>query len=289
MPSQARSCSTDEIARPSRRGVGARKCSRFPGGHRVCVRSRMAPRLFADSASAIPSILAGLEDAGRSGRHVDGLPAVVFGRPFPARRSSSANYRGRRRFCARHHPPLPRSCTAWNVTVHGQIVELDAGAGALLEYLPDPVILFPRARLHNVVQVRLDPQAFVILGDALILHDPKGGGGAFELLESETFVSDRAGKVLVCDRFSMRRWRSGARAARYKRCLRCAGDAVRTHHGAFRDCAGRRDAQGVGADPGRLRRGVCASQRRRRLGSRARPGRDWRARCIARRLGGCAR
>jgi urease accessory protein len=98
--------------------------------------------------------------------------------------------------------------SAASTVVHGmesaaarQIVELDAGAGALLEYLPDPVILFPRARLHNGVQVRLDPQASVILGDALILHDPKGGGGAFEFLESETVVRDRAGKLLVCDRF----------------------------------------------------------------------------------------
>ncbi len=98
--------------------------------------------------------------------------------------------------------------SAASTVVHGmesagarQIVELDAAAGALLEYLPDPMILFPRARLHNGVQVRLDAQASVILGDALILHDPNGGGGAFEFLESETVVRDRAGKLLVCDRF----------------------------------------------------------------------------------------
>ena len=98
--------------------------------------------------------------------------------------------------------------SAASTIVHGmesagarQIVELDADAGAMLEYLPDPVILFPRARLHNVVQVQLDSQAFVILGDALILHDPKGGNGAFELLESETVVRDRAGKLLARDRF----------------------------------------------------------------------------------------
>ena len=98
--------------------------------------------------------------------------------------------------------------SAASTIVHGmesagarQIVELDADAGAVLEYLPDPLILFPGARLHNVVQLRLDPQAFVILGDALILHDPKGGDGAFELLESETVVRDRAGRLLVCDRF----------------------------------------------------------------------------------------
>ena len=98
--------------------------------------------------------------------------------------------------------------SAASTVVHGmesagarQIVEIDAAAGALLEYLPDPMILFPRARLHNGVQVRLDPQASVILGDALIRHDPKGAAGAFEFLESETVVRDRVGKLLVCDRF----------------------------------------------------------------------------------------
>ncbi len=98
--------------------------------------------------------------------------------------------------------------SAASTVVHGmetggarQILEIDADSGALLEYMPDPLILFPRARLHNGVQVRLDAQASVILGDALILHDPKGGGGAFEHLESDIVVHDRAGKLLVRDRF----------------------------------------------------------------------------------------
>lgn len=104
--------------------------------------------------------------------------------------------------------------SAASTVVHGmesggarQSVELDAAAGALLEYLPDPLILFPRARLRNSVQVRLDPQASVLLGDALILHDPRTAqdaehrGSAFELLESETIVCDPGGRLLVCDRF----------------------------------------------------------------------------------------
>ncbi len=98
--------------------------------------------------------------------------------------------------------------SAASTVVHGmesggarQVIELAAAAGALLEYLPDPLILFPRARLHNGIQVRLDAQASVILGDALILHDPKAIGAAFELLESEIIVRDLLGKLLVCDRF----------------------------------------------------------------------------------------
>lgn len=104
--------------------------------------------------------------------------------------------------------------SAASTVVHGmesggarQTVEIDAAAGALLEYLPDPLILFPRARLRNSVQVRFDPQASVLLGDALILHDPRTAqgalhrGSAFDLLESETVVRDPAGRLLVCDRF----------------------------------------------------------------------------------------
>lgn len=98
--------------------------------------------------------------------------------------------------------------SAASTVVHGmetggarQRLELDAAAGALLEYLPDPLILFPRARLQSGIQVRLDPQASVILGDVLILHDPRGAGGAFDYLESKIVVRDRAGKLLVCDRF----------------------------------------------------------------------------------------
>lgn len=102
--------------------------------------------------------------------------------------------------------------SAASTVVHGmeaggarQAVELEAGAGALLEYLPDPLILFPRARLRSAVHLTLDPQATVLLGDALILHDPRatrgGGSEAFEQFESETLVRDTAGRLLACDRF----------------------------------------------------------------------------------------
>ena len=98
--------------------------------------------------------------------------------------------------------------SAASTVVHGmdtggarQVIEIEAAAGALLEYLPDPLILFPRARLHNGIQLRLDAQASVILGDTLIAHDPKQSGAAFESLVSELIVRDRSGRLLVCDRF----------------------------------------------------------------------------------------
>ncbi|MBI3530714.1 MAG: urease accessory protein UreD [Betaproteobacteria bacterium] len=98
--------------------------------------------------------------------------------------------------------------TAASTVVHSmasqaasQQVELHAQAGSYLEYLPDPVILFPRAKLTSGVRVSVHPGATVILGDSVLLHDPKGGDGRFDWLQSETGIEDAAGKLLVRDRF----------------------------------------------------------------------------------------
>ncbi len=82
-----------------------------------------------------------------------------------------------------------------------QQVELHARANSFLEYLPDPVILFPRAKLASGVRVKMHPGATVILGDAVLLHDPKGGDDLFDWLQSDTLIEDEAGKLLARDRF----------------------------------------------------------------------------------------
>ena len=98
--------------------------------------------------------------------------------------------------------------TAASTVVHSiesraasQQVELHAHPGSFLEYLPDPVILFPRAKLASDVRVRMHPGATVILGDALLLHDPKGGDDQFDWLQSDTLIEDEAGKPLARDCF----------------------------------------------------------------------------------------
>jgi urease accessory protein len=82
-----------------------------------------------------------------------------------------------------------------------QRLEIQAREGSFLEYLPDPAILFPRARLDSRVRVRVHPESSVILCDSVLLHDPKGGDGVFDWLRSETRFEDPSGKLLVCDRF----------------------------------------------------------------------------------------
>jgi urease accessory protein len=91
-----------------------------------------------------------------------------------------------------------------------QRLGIEAREGAFLEYLPDPTILFPRARLDNRVRLTVHPGATVIAGDSLLLHDPKGGDGVFEWLRSETRIQDPAGTLLACDRFHI----EGAQLAR---------------------------------------------------------------------------
>ena len=83
-------------------------------------------------------------------------------------------------------------------------VEIETEEAALLEYLPDPVIMFPHANLNSEVEVRLVPGARVLLGEALVLHDPGSCGLAFDTYSSDTVVRDAAGRLLVRDRFVVR-------------------------------------------------------------------------------------
>ncbi len=98
--------------------------------------------------------------------------------------------------------------TAASTVVHSmasqaasQRVELHAQARSLLEYLPDPVILFPRAKLTSGVRMSVHPGATIVFGDSVLLHDPKGGDDRFDWLQSETVIEDAAGKLLARDRF----------------------------------------------------------------------------------------
>jgi len=82
-----------------------------------------------------------------------------------------------------------------------QQVHIRVGPHALMEYLPEPLILFPRARLTSRVQVRLAQASCFMLSDAFMFHDPLGQGHAFDWLESETAVEDESGRIMVRDRY----------------------------------------------------------------------------------------
>ncbi len=80
-------------------------------------------------------------------------------------------------------------------------VSIDAQDDSLIEYLPDPLILFPRARLSSVVKVRRHEDATVIFADSFLTHDPEGKGRSFDYLDSRLDVEDLDGRLLARDRF----------------------------------------------------------------------------------------
>ena len=82
-----------------------------------------------------------------------------------------------------------------------QQVSIDAAPDAFVEFLPDPFILFPRARFASDVCVRADETATVLLSDSFIGHDPQCGGAAFDSYRGTLTIEDRTGAMLARDRF----------------------------------------------------------------------------------------
>ncbi len=80
-------------------------------------------------------------------------------------------------------------------------VRLVAESGSLLEYLPDPTILFPESRLHSRIVLSVDETAQVILGDSYLAHDPDGRTCPFGWLDNEVTIVGDDGQLLVSDRF----------------------------------------------------------------------------------------
>jgi urease accessory protein len=107
--------------------------------------------------------------------------------------------------------PAPRRVTTAAATIahrmdngHArQSVTLEAQAGSLLEYLPDSLILFRGARLVNELTLRVHPQAVVMAWDAIVPHDPSGGGGTFDWIASDMRVEDAGGVTLARDRYRL--------------------------------------------------------------------------------------
>ncbi len=79
-------------------------------------------------------------------------------------------------------------------------VRLAAGEDALLEYCPDPAILFAGARLDAQVVARLGPGARLVLADAALTHDPAGIGAPFDRYRNEIRIETTDGAPLLIDR-----------------------------------------------------------------------------------------
>lgn len=84
--------------------------------------------------------------------------------------------------------------------------KLKVREGAYLEYLADPMILFPQARLISRVTLELAEGAQAVLSDAFLFHDPAQADAenvlpAFDAFASEVEIAGPDGNLLAADRF----------------------------------------------------------------------------------------
>lgn len=106
-----------------------------------------------------------------------------------------------------HSMPPPREAQ--------ERIELEAEALSLLEYLPEPRILFPGAALRQTLRLRLHEDATALVADGFVAHDPSGGDASFRRLASELVLERPDGRRLAIERFDlagMPAWTCGLRA-----------------------------------------------------------------------------
>lgn len=81
-----------------------------------------------------------------------------------------------------------------------QLVNLRAGAGAVVEYLPDPVVPFRGSRLFQRTCVTADPTATVLLGETVlpgrVAHDE---AHVYDVVWAETEVRRPDGRLVLTD------------------------------------------------------------------------------------------
>jgi urease accessory protein len=82
-----------------------------------------------------------------------------------------------------------------------QSVELEARAGALLEYFPEPTILFSGCRLSARLRIRLGAGARVIAAEGFLSHRLPDDVRPFEALQAETRIEDLTGRLSAREHF----------------------------------------------------------------------------------------
>jgi urease accessory protein len=78
-----------------------------------------------------------------------------------------------------------------------QHVSLVVDGGALLEYCPDPLIMFPTSRLRSTVRVTLGAGARAIITDAFMAHQLRDDDAPFAWLDARTVVENAAGELMA--------------------------------------------------------------------------------------------
>jgi urease accessory protein len=82
-------------------------------------------------------------------------------------------------------------------------VRIRTATGALVEYLPDPLVLLPAASVRSRVEVVVEVGSTVIVGDAFLAHDPAGRGRPFRRLAVETSLRRPGATPFALERFDV--------------------------------------------------------------------------------------
>ena len=116
-----------------------------------------------------------------------------------------------------------------------QTVALAAEGDALLEYLPDPLIMFPGARLTSVLEIDAAADATVVASESFSHHDPGGEDRRFDRFRAEMRLRDENGRLLALERYEVAGDRlapgRGGRLARWP----AQGSLVVAHRGPSRE------------------------------------------------------
>jgi urease accessory protein len=82
-------------------------------------------------------------------------------------------------------------------------IDLLVGAGALLEFMPEPRILFADAALAQELRLCVDVEGIAVVADGFLTHDPQGRKAPFRRLRSTIEIARPDDTVLAVDRFDI--------------------------------------------------------------------------------------
>ena len=84
-----------------------------------------------------------------------------------------------------------------------EAVSLRVAEGGMLQYLPEPRILFPDAALIQTIDLDCAPGGTAIVSDAFTVHDPTGAGRSFRLFESTMTLRRSGADPAMIDRMQI--------------------------------------------------------------------------------------
>ena len=84
-----------------------------------------------------------------------------------------------------------------------QEVCIHAQAGSLIEYVPDPFVLLPDARVATVVRIRAHPSAAVVVWDCVVPHDHTEQDAHFDWIDATLRIETLNGRLRARDRYRL--------------------------------------------------------------------------------------